>query len=148
MKSSPLHDLIKEQPPAKSLPRSTAELLLCSAGLSAPRAAPGHSLALEPPAVGSQPLRLRWIHTPLGYQPLSRTGLQSRTGHTPRQDPCPSAMLPDPRPPGFLPPICTGPQPRAGPTAHLATQTPEPTALQALLSPSYVWNNWSPTSLG
>jgi hypothetical protein len=76
--------------------------------------------------------------------------------HTCR-DTCPSAVLAtagrnarplvvllDQRPPGFPPPICTGPQPGAGPTACWDTPPPKPTALQALLSSSYMPDDQNP----
>jgi hypothetical protein len=74
----------------------------------------------------------------LGSPPL---GLRQATAlcqtHT-RRDTWPSAMPPDPQPPWSPPPVRARLQPRPGPTAHQDTSpSPEPTTLQALLSPGY-----------
>jgi hypothetical protein len=79
-----------------------------------------------------------------GYPPLNHAGFQP-SGPTPCWNTHPLAMLPHPWPPGSPPPVHTEPQPRPSSQGLPGYPPTEPTALQTLLSPSYMWDNWTPT---
>jgi hypothetical protein len=72
--------------------------------------------------------------------------LASSSRSTPHRNTHPSATLLDPQPLGSPLTVHARPQPRAGPTGHRDTCPPPPklTTLQALLSPSYVWDDCTP----
>jgi hypothetical protein len=95
--------------------------------------------------VGFLLLRLHQIHTAPGYLPFSPASLQTQTGPTPCQDTHPTATPLDPWPLGSLAPERARTQPREGSTACWDTCPTQPTTLQALLSSSYTWDNWTPT---
>jgi hypothetical protein len=130
---------------AKSPPCRSTKALLHSAGLSAPWAVPGHSSVPDPHMAG-YPSLSRAGHTTPEY-PLLGHATQTHNHRDPSLELLPQLpRIPAPNP---FPPHPT-----------------QPTALQALLSPSHVWddqnppcpsglawlqlqwNNWSPTPLG
>jgi hypothetical protein len=127
----------------------------------------------DPHTVGSLPLRLCWIHTPLGYPPLSHAGFQASDPHH-AGIPAPHLRhrLQDHRDPRHR--LCQTPaQSRSHSSLGYPPHppSPQPTTLQALLSPSYtcdhrtpatqtppdnqalsgtssMWNDWSQAPLG
>jgi hypothetical protein len=114
-------------------------------GSPPPQAVPSHSPAPDPHMAGSPPLQLLGFHESLGYLPLSHTDLQPWDPHyTGIPTPCHwiyhhwdphhlSALDPSPKPVLQL--------------AGIPTPHPESTTLQALLSPSYVWDDQIPAPL-
>jgi hypothetical protein len=95
-KVSPCHNLLKEQP-AKSPTHRPVELLLCSAGLSAPQSIPGPRSTLDPCPTG---IPETWATPGPSSMPhqdpclLGHAGPQLCAGSLLCQDPCPSGPPP------------------------------------------------------